>query len=336
MAHTTIRDVAARAGVSKSLVSLVLRGQNNVSPERHAAVLRAVAELGYRPNAAARSLVQRRTHMVGVLLSDLHNPFFAEITDGIQYQAQECGYRILITTGERTRESEAEALETLLELRADGLILAGPQLSSRVIAETGRTVPIVVVAGRPTIPTVDTVVNDDLFGAAQAVTYLCELGHRRIGHIDGGRDPGAALRRRGYEAAMERHGLAEYVAVGAGEFTEAGGRQGALALLELPSPPTAIFAANDLAAVGAISVIEELGMRVPDDISVMGYDNTSLAALRHVALSTVDQPRFVMGQDAVRLMLERLNGRSRARRVVLAPTLVTRATTARPPGRARR
>ncbi|MEE9278036.1 MAG: LacI family DNA-binding transcriptional regulator, partial [Dehalococcoidia bacterium] len=110
MPHTTIRDVAARAGVSKSLVSLVLRGQNNVSPARRAAVLRTVAELGYRPNAAARSLVQQRTHMVGVLLSDLHNPFFAEITDGIQYQAQECGYRMLITTGERTRQSEAEAL----------------------------------------------------------------------------------------------------------------------------------------------------------------------------------------------------------------------------------
>ena len=330
----TIHDVAARAGVSKSLVSLVMRGSDRVSQRRRAEVLRVAAELGYRPNAVARSLVQRRTRTVGFMLSDLHNPFFAELADGIQAQAREHGYRMLIMTGDRSPAGEAEALETLLELRVDGVILAGPRVSASAIVDAGRSVPVVVVAGKPRISTVDTVVSDDLLGARVAVEHLVELGHRRIAYIDGGNDPGARLRRRGYERAMAGCGVERYIAVARGDFTEAGGQRGARALLQSRPQPTAIFAANDLAAVGALRVIEEAGIAVPDDVSLVGYDNTALAAMHHLSLTTIDQPRFEMGETALTFLLERIQGRSRARRAVLPPTLIPRATSGPRTGRA--
>ena len=299
----TIEDVARQAGVSKSLVSLVMRGARHVSVPRRAAVLRAAAKLGYRPNAMARGLVQRRTRILGVMLSDLHNPFFADVVEGIQDQASRAGYKVLINTGNRVAVQEAEAVETLLQLRVDGVILAGPLVESAPIVETSREVPVLLVGREAHAPSVDSVTNDDR----------------------------AAARRAGYEAAMRRLRLGKHLAVAPGSYTEEGGHRGALFLLDRRPPPTAIFVANDLAAIGALNAIEERGLKVPDDISLVGYDNTSLAALRHISLTTVHQPRVEMGQMAVITLLERVEqGRSRPRRTVLSPQLVVRGSTAPP------
>lgn len=329
----TIVDVAQRAGVSKSLVSLVLRGSPNVSDEKRQRVLDVAARLGYRPNAVARSLVQRRTSLLGVLLSDLHNPFFAEVIDGIQAEAATHGYRTILGTGDRVELSEARALETMLELRAEGLILASPVLPMRTIAAASRELPTVLVARRSRGASVDSVANDDVAGAALAVAHLASLGHARIAHIDGGEGAGAPQRRRGYERAMRKHGLGAHVRVASGSYTEDGGRRGVTELLA-GEPPTAIFAANDLAAIGTLSALAERGIRVPEDVSVVGYDNTALAGVRHIHLTTVDQPRPEMGRTAVTLLLERLEaGRRTGRHVLMPPSLVVRGSSAPPPQR---
>jgi DNA-binding LacI/PurR family transcriptional regulator len=332
-APPTIKDVAERAGVSKSVVSRVMRGVGTVSRESREAVAAAAAALGYRPNAAARSLVQRRSFTVGVLVSDLHNPFFAEIIDGIDAAAAARGYRMLITTGHRDPEAEAGALEMLLELRTDGVLLLAPRIPAPVVARAGRALPVALVGSSLRVPRVDVVVNDDVRGAELAVEHLSGLGHRRIAMIDGGEGAGAAERRLGYEWAMRRLGLLDAIQVAAGDFTEEGGFTGARRLLRLEPRPTAIFASNDLAAVGALSAIEAAGLRVPEDLSLIGYDNTALASLRHIALSTIHQPRRQIGELAMRALLRRIERtRTRAQRLVLAPRLVARKTTGPPAG----
>lgn len=330
----TIKDVAERAGVSKSLVSRVMRGADGVSRRRRDVVLAAAEALGYRPNAAARSLVQQRSYHVGVVVSDLHNPFFAEVMDGIDEVASERGFRTLVATGNRVGEAEAAALETLLELRMDGVVLLAPRLPPTVVARAAGSVPVAIAGAVVRVTGVDVVATDDVRGAELAVEHLVRLGHRRIGMVDGGAGAGAAERRRGYEAAMRRCGLAGHVQIARGDYTEEGGYAGARRLLD-GEPPTAIFASNDLAALGALEAIEEAGLAVPAGVSLVGYDNTALASLRHVSLTTVHQPRRQIGEMAMRALLRRIDGAvSRAQRVVLEPRLVARETTGPPrPGR---
>ncbi len=325
----TIIDVAAAAGVSKSLVSLVMRGAASVSAEKRQLVLQVAAELGYRPNAAARSLVQQRSQVLGIVLSDLHNPFFAEVIDGVQAQAGIQGYSAIMSLVDH-RASERKALDTLLELRVDGLILASPMLDVHTINAAAAEVPVVLVARRSRMTSIDSVANDDLSGARLIVEHLAELGHERIAHIDGGGGAGAAERSKGYLKAMERLGLARFSRVVPGAYSDDGGRQGVAALFGSGDPPTAIFVANDIAALGVMSALALRGLRVPDDVSVVGYDNTALAAVSQINLTTVDQPRPDMGRTAVTLLLERFAGRrDTARHVVIPPRLVVRGTTTR-------
>lgn len=327
----TIIDVADRAGVSKSVVSRVMRGENSVSAASRAAVVAAAGELGYRANAVARSLVQRRSYNVGVVVSDLHNIFFAEVLDGLNAASAERGYRTLITTGNRDPAAEQRALEQLLELRADGVVLAGSRMAAGAIAAAARVVPIAAVGSDLRLPGVDVVVNDDFAGAALAVEHLVSLGHRDIALIDGGKGAGAAERRAGYQSAMKSAGLASHVRVEPGDFTESGGYEGARRLVAGRRRPTAIFASNDQSAVGALNAVNEAGLRVPEDVSLIGYDNTALAALRHISLTTIHQPRNQIGEMAMKAVLRRIERRgSPARRHVLAPKLVVRATTAPP------
>ncbi len=331
MSRPTIHDVARRAGVSKSLVSLVIQDSPYVSDVRRAAVHEAIKELGYRPNAMARSLVQQRSHVLGVMLSNLQNPFFADVVAGIEAQVLESGYRALFNSGTRVPEREAIALEMLLELRADGLILAGTLLDIKSINEAAKVVPIVLISRATRSRDVDSVAGDDRAGARIAVDHLVSLGHKRIAHIDGGRGAGAQRRRRGFEAAMKTHGLEPTVVAGA--YTEEGGAQGVNELRETGRHPTAIFACNDLAALGSLQALSDAGHSVPEDVSLIGYDNAWLAGLRHISLTTIDQPRHELGTTAVKLLIERIEeGRAHARHIVLSPSLVTRSTTG-PPNR---
>jgi DNA-binding LacI/PurR family transcriptional regulator len=326
-ARATILDVAERAKVSKSLVSLVMRDAPNVSEKRRAAVLRAAAELGYTPNELARSLVQGRTHTIGVLLSDLHNPFFAETVDGVEEESGSFRYRTLLSTGHRDPEREIRAIRHLLERQVDGIVLLSPRISNSDIRDAATNVSTVMVGRRTRDAYVDSIVSDDFAGAVLVVEHLYELGHRRIAHISGGNGAGAGSRRRGYERAMRRLGLEHYLFTAPGEYTDEGGYRGARRLLNEKGTPTAIFAANDLAAMGALAAIRDAGLAVPGDVSVVGYDNTNLAQLSSISLSSVDQPRREMGMLAVRLLLERIElKRTDPRHEVLKPTLIPRST----------
>ncbi|MGI5285882.1 LacI family DNA-binding transcriptional regulator [Nonomuraea polychroma] len=321
----TIRNVAERAGVSKSLVSLVLRGSPHVSEHRRQAVLQAARELGYRPNAVARSLVEGRTHLVGALVADLHNPFYAEFLDGLQESLHGDGLRMLIGNSQWDPAFEDEAVEAFLELRVDGLVLLGIAPTSETLIEATAYTPTVVVGERDIeLDSVDIVVDDDQLGARLAIDHLVELGHKRIAHIEGPR----SSRCEGYLVAMRRHSLAPYIMVEAADSSEDGGRAAAMALLTRDPRPTAIFAANDVVALGVLSAADELGLRVPEDLSVVGYDNTHLSASRHISLTSVDQPRRAMGRSAAALLSDRIGDPAKVARMrEVRPELIVRRST---------
>ncbi len=328
-AKPTIRNVAERAGVSKSLVSLVMRGSPHVSEQRRQAVLKAARELGYRPNAVARSLVEGRTRLIGALVADLHNPFFAEFLDGLQESLHGEGLRMLVGSGRWDPHFEAEAVEAFLEMRVDGLVLLSVVPES--LGEASKNVPVVVVGERD-IAGVDIVVDDDELGARLAVDHLVGLGHHRIAHIEGAPSTTSRYRRSGYESAMRRHRLENQIVVEPGDFTEEGGYRAARKLLVREPRPSAIFAPNDLVATGVLSAAHELGLRVPADISIVGYDNTHLAAIRHIGLTSVDQPRRDMGRVAAERLCARIEDPQREpMQTLVVPHLVIRATTGRVP-----
>ncbi|WP_439680304.1 LacI family DNA-binding transcriptional regulator [Embleya sp. MST-111070] len=331
MSGPTLEDVAARAGVSRSLVSLVMRDSPKVSEVRRQAVLAAARELGYRPNLNARTLATGHSSTLGVMISDLHNPYFAEVVDGVEAAAHDNGMEIILGTGGRRPAHERRSVERLLQFRPAGLLLLGPVVETAAIEEAASQVPTVLVARSVRAGHVDTVNDDGATGSALAVEHLAALGHRDIVHVDGGGGSQSSVRRRGYEQAMRRLALARHLRVVPSEYTDIGGAEAARVLLAGDALPTAIVAANDFNAVGIIGELSEAGVRVPQDVSVIGYDNTHLAGLRHIGLTTINQPREEMGRLATETLLQRLRGeRTRAARHLLHPELVVRTSTGAP------
>ncbi|MFD3712299.1 LacI family DNA-binding transcriptional regulator [Streptomyces sp. NPDC058677] len=331
MRQPTIRDVAEKAGVSKSLVSLVLRGSDQVRPEKREAVLRAVRELGYRPNAAARSLSEQRSRTVGVLLNDLRNPWFVDLLDGLNPLLHEHGLHMLLGDARLNRRTGQDLARPFLDLQADGLVVVGTLPDPAALGTVAERIPVVVAGARePVPPGVDVVAGDDEQGARLVTEHLIGLGHRRIAHIAGYGAVGE-LRRRSFEAVMRAHGLADRALVETGDLTEEGGFRAAVRLLGRPGRPTAVVAVNDITAVGVLSAAAELGLRVPYDLSVTGYDDTSISRLRHLWLTTVDNAGHEVGRRAARCLLDRFEGAEGAGRLHLAtPTLEIRGTTAPP------
>lgn len=306
----TLETVAARAGVSRSLVSLVLRDSPKVSPARREAVLRAVAELGYRPNEAARRLAERRSRTVGVLLNDMRQPWFADMLDGLTPELHAGGKHILLGDGRIDRMIDETLTWSFLDLGVDGLVLAGSIPMSPAIVEVASKIPTVAVGGRGLdlgLPRADILASDNHQGATLAVRHLIELGHTRIAHISGLPGMAGRLRMAGYEDTMRAAGLEAHIE--AGDMTEEGGYRAAVRLLSGSrgaARPTAIFAANDLTCVGALSAAAALGVRVPEELSLVGYDNSMPARLRAMWLTSVDPAAQEMGRQAARMLLARI------------------------------
>ncbi|MFD6164523.1 LacI family DNA-binding transcriptional regulator [Oerskovia sp. NPDC060287] len=319
----TLLDVAAHAGVSKSLVSLALRGDPGVSERTRERIRRAADDLGYRSNALARSLKQGRTMLIGAVLSSLDNPYHTEIVTGVEEAAGTAGFSVLLVHGSRDRGHLARHLDTLLGLNVDGLVVISSWLEEEHLRAAARRAPVVMV-GRPlgAVDGVDTVTNDDARGAALAVDHLVGLGRSRIAHVSASARPAGLARRAGYEAAMRRHGLAEAIRVVGPDAPVADlvadGYQG-------------VFARNDVEAFDVVDHAHDQGLRVPEDLAVVGYDDSALARRARPRLTSVHQPRGRMGALAVELLLERLGGRGEDRHEVLAPRLVVRGSTVVPP-----
>jgi DNA-binding LacI/PurR family transcriptional regulator len=325
-----MEDVAREAQVSRALVSLVMREMPNVSEERRRRVLEAAARLGYRPNRMARSLASRRTRTVGLVLDDLRNPFFAEIAGGVEELASELGYQLLLGAGGRLARRERAALSALLEYRVDGLILVSPRLRPADVAAVAAEAPLVMVGRQLRGVDADFVLIDERRGAELVLDHLIGLGHERIAHVDGGSGAGGPQRRAAYIRLMQEHRLGRHVQVIPGDFTEEAGVAAAATLLRDGPLPTAIWAANDVVAAGLLGGLDRVGVDVPGQVSIVGYDNISIAHLAHVSLTTVDQPRTKMGRLALELLLDRIDNRRPSIARLIEPTLVVRSTTAAP------
>jgi DNA-binding LacI/PurR family transcriptional regulator len=327
----TIYDVAEAAGVSKSLVSLVLRGSPRVSDARRAAVLDAVQRLGYRPSQAAATLAGATTRTIGVVLDDYRNLWFVPLLRGLQEGLAPHGFRIAVADHTLNAHVEASPLDGFLAARVEGLVIATePTEAMRVPAG----LPVVVAGNREaTVPGADVVAADDRLGARLATQHLLDLGHRLIGHLTGA-GGAARLRREGFEAAMRAAGAPPGVVTGSGATTEEDGYLAALRLLDREPRSTAVLAANDTMAMGAVAAARERGLRVPEDLSVIGYDDSPVASTHLLRLTTVDGRNAEVGALAAERLVSRAFGAAVPERtVLLTPELVRRGSCAPPCGR---
>lgn len=317
-------DVAARAGVSKALVSLVFRNAPGASEQARARVLEAAAGIGYRHNRAASLLARRRNRLLGVTMI-LRNTFHGQLVEDLQAAADELGYELVLSPLTRTHD-ENRAIESLLEFRCEALLLLCPELTAASLTALGEQLPVIVLGRRIAAPCVDVVRTADDQGVGLAVDHLVELGHREIVHLDAGVGTVASDRRRGYRQAMRRHGLAGQLRIITGDCTEEAGARAAQALLEGQDLPTAVVAANDRSAIGLLDTLVRAGVDVPGRVSIVGYDDSILSRL--AGLTTLSQASESQARHAVAAAVERLDGgRTTPRDVVLAPELIVRGTT---------
>lgn len=325
-------DVAQVAGVSKSLVSLVLRGDASVSEARRKAVLKAVEKLNYKPNIAARQLASQSTKSIGVVITEYRNLSYVTVLAGLREIFDEAGYQVIVSDLHQTSTFGADPIDAFTSMRVDALVLIAEAAG---LHTTGLGIPTVTVGYRETLaPGSDVVFSDDAVGTHEVIKHLHQLGHQAIAHITGTGGI-AANRRRAYIAEMKTLGLSSAI-FGTGQPTsEIGGYQAAKEMLAASGKFTALFAANDYMAAGAISALAEEGIRVPDDISVIGYDNAPIASEHLLKLTTVDDMGVEIGNAVANRILERLSQEVdsktyRSQEILLQPQLVVRKSTSKP------
>jgi LacI family transcriptional regulator len=330
----TMNDVARHANVSIATVSHVINGTRFVSAERVERVHTAMRELGYTPDATARSLRIGRTDTIGLVVPDNSNPFFAALARWIEEAGFESGYTTILANSNERPDREHRYVSTLVSKRVDGLILSPSRGDHSTLTRLllSANIPVVVVDRDAALPNADVVLYDNEGGSYEATRYLLELGHRRIGCVAGPSDASSATERaNGFRKAIADAGLPEQPVVEA-DFHFSGGREATARLLDRSDDFTALFAANDLMAAGAIRELQSRGMRVPEDVSVIGFDDAPLAEMVFPALTTMRQPLQDMAHAAVSLLLSRVtsgDGGAPVRKV-LSTSLVIRGTTAPP------
>jgi LacI family transcriptional regulator len=304
-----MRDVAKRAGVSVSTVSHVINNTRAVSQGSRQRVEQAMEELGYKPNALARSLRRRKTNTLGMIVPDSANPFFAEVARAIEDASFAQNYIVILCNSEGDLEKQQTYTNVLIENRVAGILFVAAGVSTELVNDLGqRHVPLVIVDREVLGVEVDTVLTDHVQGGCLATQHLVDLGHRRIACIAGNSEVSPSAERvTGYRRTLEKNGIAfDESLVVKGDFQYESGYAATRQLLELERPPSAIFACNDLMAVGCISAARELGLRVPDDLSVVGFDDVRLASFTNPPLTTIVQPKVEIGALATQMLLERL------------------------------
>jgi LacI family transcriptional regulator len=305
MSNITISDVARISGVSESTVSRVLNGTARVADAKRRAVERAIETLGFQPNAFARGLATGRSRAVGVVTQAIDSPFYGEGMRGIERTLQDNGYTPIFMSGHWNSDDEERCIRELIQRRVDGIILFAGRLDSARIAGFAQQVPVVVTGRRVDVPGVFSLAVDDAEGARMATAHLIDLGHRRIAFIGGPRDhPDAVARLSGYRQALEDAGIVfTQRLTAAGNFTEQGGLDAGERLLSLEEPFTAVFCANDQTAFGLQLALHRRGLRVPDDVSVVGFDDVAASAFFIPPLTTVRQPVDRMGELSAQALL---------------------------------
>ncbi|MEO7223972.1 MAG: LacI family DNA-binding transcriptional regulator [Devosia sp.] len=333
--RVTIRTVAEDAGVSVSAVSKVLRDAYGVSEGLRGKVRASIERLGYRPHAAARGM-RGQTYTLGLILPDLHNPFFADILAGINTALERTQYQLLIGVCESDPGTETALIEAMVDRQMDGLILIGSRIGDQPLAEVASRIPTVVIAIHPTADTnYDTVNNDDGLGATLVVQHLVAAGYRQIvflsQQISVNETAMVTMQREsGYRATMRQAGLSKNIQVIYAGQTRRESQNAARHLLEQRNRPDAIFCWTDFIALEVLSVARDLGLSVPGDLAVVGYDNTSYCDLAQNALTSIDQSGQVLGLQAARLLIERIKGRDKSEHYMVTPRLVARTSSAGP------
>ncbi|MEO8745550.1 MAG: LacI family DNA-binding transcriptional regulator [Candidatus Dormiibacterota bacterium] len=331
----TILDVASEAGVSKSTVSNVVRGVAGVSDETRVKVRAAIDKLGYRPNVMARQLVQQRTNILGVVVGDLANPFFAEMAKLVERHAASRGYTAMFCNTEGDRQSELAGVETLLEYRVAGIVFLAVSAESSTLRETlEHKVPVVFIGCHEDWG--DVVSVDDVRGGRLGTDYLINAGHRRIAFLSipelEGRSDLARLQ--GYKEAMRQSGLEPPVRIRwsppSEHVTIEGVERGLRAMFTGPDRITAVFASNDFAAIYLQEFADRVNLRVPGDVSIIGFDDVAMAGLARIGLTTVAQPREELARQGIAALVERIDGKRTgpARASFVGVELVARNSTA--------
>ncbi|MFD4502688.1 LacI family DNA-binding transcriptional regulator [Streptomyces sp. NPDC058457] len=318
-------DVARRAGVSRATASLVMRDAPGPSAESRERVRQAAAELGYRPDQAAQLLRRRNSHLIGVMFN-AQEPFHADLIENIYAATEELGYDVVLSATAPSR-GERRAIEALITSRCEALVLIGAR--EACTTDFGIRVPVVEIGRPPGESRFDAVHTADDEGTRLAVDHLVSLGHQDIVHVDGGEQPGAAERRTGYLDAMRHHGLGGRARVVPGDYTESSGSEAARTLLAHGRLPTAVVAGNDQCAIGLLVELRHAGIDVPGEVSIVGYDDSRIARLAHIDLTTVRQDTEQLARLAVQAAVERLDKEpdGEAREFSLAPHLMVRGST---------
>ena len=325
----TIKDVATKAGVSVSTVSKVLSGKYPVSDKIKRKVLKAIKELNYSPNLIARSLVLKKTHTIGVVLPDMHGEFFSEIIKGIDKKARDYGYHVLLTSSHSNLKELDEALLSLMNGRVDGLIIMNPTLrSSYIESRLLKKMPVVLLNCCGDIQNADVILIDNYTGAYNLTKHLIKHGHRKIAIITGPLDNYDSIERlKGFKDALKEEGIDfqpefEYH----GDFTETSGYEIMKEILSKSNKPTAIFALNDDMAIGVIQCAKKMGVRIPSDIAVAGFDDIPMAGYIHPSLTSVHVPIDKVAILSAEKLFERIEKGTEAKftRTILETRLVVR------------
>lgn len=333
--RVTIVTVANDAGVSVATASKVLRDAYGVSDAAKEKVRASMAKLNYRPHAAARGM-RGQTYTLGVLLPDLRNPFFAEIMDGVNAFLAKTPYQALLGIGQSAAGLEHALVDNMVDRQMDGLVLIAPRLPVAGIEEVAARIPTVLIGvHEPEATTYDTVNNDDIQSGRIAVRHFYEAGRRRIAYFSlsvpkTAEDSTIVHRERGYREALKEYGLARSARVILADQTRQAVRAAAERLLRDSKRPDAIFCWTDFIAFEVMSVARRLGLHVPDDVAILGHDNTALCDLEMASLTSIDQSGPQLGADAARLLIERLKGRTESRHLVVTPRIVQRTSSASP------
>ncbi|KOC95774.1 transcriptional regulator [Vibrio alginolyticus] len=331
----TMKDIAKLAGVSTSTVSHVINKTRFVSEEISERVNNAAKELNYyAPSALARSLKVNRTKTIGMLVTTSTNPFFGEVVKGVERSCYQKGYSLILCNTEGDNERMRQSINTLLQKRVDGLILMCSSLEGERIDVFERypDIPVVVMDWGPMLFTSDKIQDNSLRGGYLAAKYLIDCGHTEIGCITGPLiKHQAQMRYEGYKRAMNEAGL-EFNAnwIIESDFECDGGYQAFKKMAQRGALPSSIFVSNDMMAMGVINAANELGIKVPDDLSIIGYDDIHIAKFMSPSLTTIHQPKYRLGQAAVETLVRKLDEKSTEAQVVqLEPTLVERKSVKR-------